>query len=307
MPPADPTPADALREAITHHPRLWRENRFVYPVCSRRSGGISIGVNLNPDKACNFDCIYCQVDRSAKGGPRDVDLDALRAELDGMLAMVRDGSLFEQGEFRDLPEALKHVSDVAFSGDGEPAICPQFVGAISLADELVTRHVRLLEQGGPAADRPALVLITNATVFERPAVREGLEILHRNRGEIWGKLDAGTDDYYRLVERTGVPLARVLENLTWAARRWPITIQSLFMRIHGHRPDLAEIEAFCDRLGEMQAAGGRIGRVQVYTLARRPAEGYVRPLSNESVDAIVARIRQRFAGLDVRAYYGLQT
>ena len=45
------------------HPRTYHENKFVYPVLSRRSGGISIGVNLNPDKICNFDCIYCQVDR----------------------------------------------------------------------------------------------------------------------------------------------------------------------------------------------------------------------------------------------------
>ena len=34
----------------TQHQRQFETNRFVYPVLSRRSGGISIGVNLNPDK-----------------------------------------------------------------------------------------------------------------------------------------------------------------------------------------------------------------------------------------------------------------
>ena len=45
------------------HERSFEANRFVYPVLSRRAGGLSVGINLNPDKICNFDCIYCQVDR----------------------------------------------------------------------------------------------------------------------------------------------------------------------------------------------------------------------------------------------------
>ena len=48
----------------TQHERRFEANRFVYPVLSRRSKGLSLGVNLNPDKVCNFDCIYCQVDRT---------------------------------------------------------------------------------------------------------------------------------------------------------------------------------------------------------------------------------------------------
>src|ERR1041384_5902109 len=58
---------------FTQHSRSWRENRYVYPVVSRRSKGLSIGVNLNPDKVCNFDCIYCCVDRKTPPVWRDVD------------------------------------------------------------------------------------------------------------------------------------------------------------------------------------------------------------------------------------------
>ncbi len=49
---------------FTQHSRSWQSNRYVYPVISRRSKGLSIGVNLNPDKVCNFDCVYCCVDRT---------------------------------------------------------------------------------------------------------------------------------------------------------------------------------------------------------------------------------------------------
>ena len=61
------------------HARTYQQNRFVYPVLSRRSGGLSLGINLNPDKVCNFDCIYCQVDRVEQSETRFVETDRLLA------------------------------------------------------------------------------------------------------------------------------------------------------------------------------------------------------------------------------------
>jgi wyosine [tRNA(Phe)-imidazoG37] synthetase (radical SAM superfamily) len=87
----------------THHPRSWHENKFVYPVLSRRSRGISIGVNLNPDKVCNFDCIYCQVDRRSEAETQFVETDRLLAEIDHMLGLVASGELFDDEPFRDVP------------------------------------------------------------------------------------------------------------------------------------------------------------------------------------------------------------
>jgi hypothetical protein len=72
-------------------------------VISRRSGGLSIGVNLNPDKICNFDCIYCQVDRTVQGLTRFVELPAMLAELEQTLAAAISGSLFDHPKFADVP------------------------------------------------------------------------------------------------------------------------------------------------------------------------------------------------------------
>ena len=102
-------------------------NRFVYPVLSRRSGGISIGVNLNPDKICNFDCIYCQVDRTRQSETQFVDTDALLAELDAMLdAGHLAASCSSIRRVRDTPAALRRLNDIAFSGDGEPTTYRNF-------------------------------------------------------------------------------------------------------------------------------------------------------------------------------------
>jgi wyosine [tRNA(Phe)-imidazoG37] synthetase (radical SAM superfamily) len=268
---------------IHDHRRELEENRYVYAVLSRRSGGVSIGINLNPDKVCNFDCIYCQVDRTTPGRYRRVDLKVLEQELRDILARVRSGDLVEHLPFSGIPGPLRQVKDIAFSGDGEPTTYPRFKEVVELA-------IRAKEEAG--LGHLKIVVITNATMFHRPRVREALAVLDRHNGEIWAKLDAGTEEYYHLVDVTTIPFQRVLDNILEAARHRPIVIQGLFMRVHGVGPDEKEIKAFCDRLREIVVKGGKINLVQVYTVARRPAQDYVTPLSSAEVDAITGAVRQ---------------
>jgi wyosine [tRNA(Phe)-imidazoG37] synthetase (radical SAM superfamily) len=278
----------------TLHERRFDQNRFVYPVLSRRSRGLSIGVNLNPDKACNFDCIYCQVDRTRQSETRFVETDGLIAELDDMLGFVASGEIYQTDKFRSTPPELRRLNDIAFSGDGEPTTYRNFDEIIAACAELKRKH---------GLGDVKMVLITNASMFHRPHVRRGLEILDTNNGEIWAKLEAGTEEYFKLVDRTPIPFQQILDNITAAARIRPLVIQALFMRVAGEPPSPAELDAFCDRLNEITAAGGRLKLVQVYTVARRPAEGFVAPLSDAEVDAIVSLVEAR-TGLAATAYYG---
>ena len=117
------------------------------------------------------------------------------------------------------------------------------------------------------------------------------------------KLDAGTEPYYQLVDRTTIPFQRVLDNIAAAAKVRPIVIQSLFMRIAGEPPSEAEQIAFCDRLNEITAFGGQIKLVQIYTVARRPTESYVMPLADAEVDALTALVREK-TGLTAEPFYG---
>ena len=280
------------------HARLFERNRFVYPVLSRRSGGISIGVNLNPDKVCNFDCIYCQVDRRSESETRFVETDALLVELRTTLELVASGDIYKTEKFGNVPQHLRRLNDIAFSGDGEPTTYKNF-------DELM--ELSAAEKNRSRVDDRQsaikMVLITNASMFHRPHVQRGLEVLDRNNGEIWAKLDAGTDEYYHLIERTKIPFRQILDNITTAARVRPLVIQSLFMRVSGEAPTSQEIEAFCDRLNEITVTGGQLQLVQVYTIARRPAESYVAPLADTEVDAIVELVKER-TGLNATAFYG---
>jgi wyosine [tRNA(Phe)-imidazoG37] synthetase (radical SAM superfamily) len=276
------------------HPRDWRQNYYVYPVISRRSQGLSIGINLNPDTACNFDCIYCQVDRSGEPRVRDVNPARLELELRTLIQDAVDGLLYNDPSFVDVPQSMRAIRDLAFSGDGEPTTCKIFRECVQLAANCKT------EAG---LGETKLVLITDACYLTRPPVVEALEIMDRNNGEIWAKLDAGTEDYYQKINKPNYPLSHVIENITSTARVRPVVIQSLFMQVSGVGPDEAELAAYCDRLNEITADGGMISFVQVYTVARTPAEANVTPLTDDAVDGIVKVVKGR-TGLQAAAFYG---
>jgi len=285
---------DAPLPLHKRHPRSFRENKFVYPVLSRRSKGISIGVNLNPNKICNFDCIYCQVDRRSEAETKFVEMNRLMEEIDATVDFVNRGEIYKDPSFRDIPTSLRRLNDIAFSGDGEPTTYSNFDAIVDAVANL--RCKRRLNQ-------TKLVLITNASMFHHPMVQHSLEILDGNHGEIWAKLETGTEMYYQLVARTKVPFQRILDNIAHAARIRPLVIQSLFMRINDEPPPDAEIDAFCDRLNEITGSGGRIKLVQVYTVARQPAESYVAPLTPNEVDSISDKVVEQTKLLS-EVYYG---
>lgn len=284
-----------------HHPRTFsaqssrgvRQFQFVYPVLSRRSRGISIGINPNPDKICNFDCIYCQVDRTVPSPVTKVDMAQLEQELIALLRMVQTGELRKLPPFDRVHEDHFVLRDIALSGDAEPTTSRYFL-------EIVKAAVRAKRNVGLPDLK--IVLITNATGLQRSTVSEALRWLDQHNGEVWAKLDAGTPEYYHEIDKTNISFQRILNNLLRTAQERPIVIQSMFLKHRGVGPSREEIEAYCQRLNHILREGGRIKLVQVYTVARRPSDTNVTALSPEEVDAIASTVRQR-TGLATETYY----
>ena len=80
----------------TDHSRDSAGLRYVYPVVSRRAGGVSIGINLNPNNACNWRCIYCQVPELVRGTAPPIDLALLEQELSGFLHELQHGDFMQR-------------------------------------------------------------------------------------------------------------------------------------------------------------------------------------------------------------------
>src|SRR5690349_14592463 len=131
---------------------------YVYPVLSRRARGLSVGINLNPNKACNWRCIYGQVPGLVEGNEPKTDLDLLEIEPRGFLDHKVLGAWLEQ----NAPEGARELRDVALSGDGESTSAAEFPDVVELAG-------RLLHEFGHAGRVP-LTLITNGSLVQQPLV-----------------------------------------------------------------------------------------------------------------------------------------
>ncbi|HEU5071566.1 MAG TPA: radical SAM protein [Verrucomicrobiae bacterium] len=247
------------RETAFGCPRDFLDNRFVYVVLSPRARGLSVGVNLNPDRYCDFDCVYCEVNRTQP--PRDtrLDTDVMAVELQRTLEFVASNQLRERPAYRNLPVELLELRHVALSGDGEPTLSPQFATAVR---EVV--HIRALGK----FPFFKLVLITNGSGLDRPEVQQGLKLLTR-QDEIWIKLDGGTQAYINRVNRPrSVTLEQTLANIVLVGQQRPVVIQSLFPAINGEEPPAEEIEQFALRLRELKEKGAQISLVQIYSASR---------------------------------------
>ena len=277
---------------VQDHSRQFSDFTFVYPVISRRSRGLSIGVNLNPDKVCNFDCIYCEVDRRLPGKVSQVDLKQMRDELVAMIRFARDGGLAKEPKFNEVPWLTRDVKDIAFSGDGEPTMIHNFAECVQVVADVK-------QQEGLAATK--LVLITDAAGLDKADVKRGLALMDAHQGEVWAKLDAGTEAYFRLVNRTSIKFERILKNLLETALARPIVIQSLFLKVHGEAMSVAELDAYCQRLNDLVRAGGHIKEVHAYTVARPTPEAFATKLSAAELQGIAGIIGEK-TGLKVLTF-----
>ena len=270
----------AVRETAFDRPRDWLGNRFVYSVISARARGLALGVNMNPDRVCNFDCSYCEVDRRSPSGESGLLVNVMAGELHRAIQDVRQNRLRCRPGYQSLPDELLRLRHVALSGDGEPTLAPDFVVAVQAV-------VRLRALDGFFK----IVLVTNGTGLDRPEIQPGLDFLTR-LDEIWIKLDGGTQAVLDRVNRPDVRLEKILANILLVARRRPVVIQSLFPAIHGAGPAPDEIQEFALRLKELRAAGAQISLVQIHSAARPPAHAECGHLPLHFLVQIAQTVRQ---------------
>ncbi len=263
-------------------PRDFLDNRFVYAVISARARGLSVGVNLNPDYRCNFDCAYCEVDRTGPARAAGLDVPVMLGELERTLALVQSGELRARPRYQRVPPALLELRQVTLSGDGEPTLCPNFAEAVEAVIHLRARRRFPFFK---------LALITNATGLDRPEVARALELFTPS-DEVWAKLDVGTQDYMDRVNRPDCSLEKVLANILRLARQRPVVIQSLFPALHGRGPSAPEIEAYVQRLCELKAAGAQIPLVQIYSATRPTAHPECGHLPLRTLSDIAQRVRE---------------
>jgi wyosine [tRNA(Phe)-imidazoG37] synthetase (radical SAM superfamily) len=268
------------RESVFNRPKDTLGNRFVYAVISSRAGGLSLGVNMNPDRRCNFNCAYCEVDHDGAPAEKRLVVDVMAAELRRALHEVETGQLRLRPNYQQLPPELLKLRHVALSGDGEPTLAVNF-------NEALEAVVRVRALGGFFK----IVLITNGTGLDQPEVQKGLGFLTRS-DEIWTKLDGGTQEFLNRVNHPDVKLEKILANILLTGRQRPVIVQSLFAAIQGEEPPLEEIRQYAQRLKELKDGGARISLVQIYSAARPGAKSEWGHLPLRVLSRIAQTVRQ---------------
>ncbi|THF61441.1 radical SAM protein [Pseudothauera nasutitermitis] len=268
---------------VRNHDRDLGGMRYVYPVLSRRAGGVSVGINLNPNNACNWHCVYCQVPNLVRGAAPEIDLALLESELDGFLHALVHGDYLQ----RHAPEGAREIRDIALSGNGEPTSAAAF-------PEVVERIHRLRLRYG-LAERVPLRLITNGSLLGRQRVRGGIRRMGEVGGEVWFKVDGGrSEDVLRIngVRRTPERMARDLARCAELCATW---VQTCMFRWDGESPSAEALTAYLDVLERANAAG-RLRGVLLYGVARtsmQPEAPRVSPLPAAELEAIAGAIRKK--------------
>ena len=262
---------------------------YVYPVVSRRAGGVSVGVNLNPNNACNWRCIYCQVPDLKRGGPPPIDLALLADELRRMLGDIVSGDFMQ----RNVQEGMRHLNDVALSGNGEPTSAPEFPAVVALIGKVLADF--------DLAGKIKLVLITNGSLAGKDYVQAGIRAMAGLNGEVWFKFDRASRAGLGLVNDTETVPERHFQRLKVVSGLCPTWVQTCMFSLGGAAPGESEIAAYLAMLARARQEIPALQGVLLYGLARpslQPESPRLGQLPLQWLEDLAGRIRA--SGLEVR-------
>lgn len=269
---------------VEDHNRDVSGMRYVYPVVSRRAGGVSIGINLNVNNACNWRCVYCQVPDLKRGSPMPIDMTLLEKELRRFLDYALHGDFMT----RYVAEGDRQLKDIAFSGNGEPTSAKEFPDILILLEKILLDFNLL----GKTQAHPIKVrLISNGSLMDKASVLASLKHLARLNGEVWFKLDGGTQAGIARINDVNIKPEAHLQRLKNCVAVCPTFVQTCLFAMDGEPPSEEDTVAYLGLLDQVKAD---LQGVHLYGYAR-PSYQVEAPrisrLPHEKLEAMAERIR----------------
>src|SRR3989338_2939302 len=202
--------------------------RYIYgPVRSRRLG-LSLGVSLTPHKTCSFDCVYCQLGKTTlltQERKNYINTDEILSELKGFL--------------RNNVQPCDYIS---LSGYGEP---------------LLNAGIQKLIRGIKGLTSIPVVLITNASFFVEPAVRQ----------DVFEKIDRPAP---------GIKIEDILSGLIALRGEFKGRIYLEIMLVKDINDSLVYAAKFKEAIARINP-----DKIQLNSPARSTTEAWVRPPEKE--------------------------
>lgn len=269
--------------SIHDHSRELSGLKYIYSVISRRAGGLSIGINLNVNNACNWQCIYCEIPNLTRGSPPPIELDVLENELRLFLHDIIHGDYME----RNVAIEDRHLKDIAFSGNGEPTSAAEFPQVILIVKKILQEFDLL--------HKIKIRLITNGSLMHEASVLKSIEMLEEINGEVWFKVDAATEETIKTVNQVNLKPNQILERLLNTANICPTFVQTCIFMIDGKSPYDKDIDAYIELINKAKKI---IKGVHLYGLARPSLQPRAGDLGRISEDEL-KNIAKKLIGLNI--------
>jgi len=269
--------------SIHDHSRELSGLKYIYSVISRRAGGLSIGVNLNINNACNWQCIYCEIPNLTRGSPPPIELDVLEQELRFFLNEIINGNYME----KNVSLEDRHLKDIAFSGNGEPTSAEEFPEVISIVKKLLGEFNLL--------HKIKIRLITNGSLMHQASVIKSVETLKEMNGEVWFKVDAATEESIKTINQVNLKPHQILERLKNSANVCPTFVQTCIFNINGNGPSEKDINAYIELINEVKS---NIQGVHLYGLARPSLQPQAKNLGRID-EKVLQDIAKELRNLDI--------
>ena len=232
------------------HDRNIFDSKYVYPVVSRRAGGLSLGVNLNTNNACNWQCIYCEIPNLTRGGPEPIEVELLKDELNFWLDQIINSNFLKE----NTPPGTT-FADVALSGNGEPTAAPEFLKVLEIIIASLKEHKLI--------DKIPVRLITNGSFISKK--KECLNIFNQYHGEIWFKIDAANENSIKLINQVNLDPSSIINNLKICAEACQTVIQTCLLKINHQVPTNDFLKNYSKLIKPYERL---IKKIDLYSLAR---------------------------------------
>jgi len=268
--------SDSKRLNTTDHSRDSAGLTYVYPVISRRAGGVSIGINLNPNNACNWRCVYCQVPDLKRGSAPRIDLSKLETELRSFLHELVNGNFMQ----KHVPPEARKIHDIALSGNGEPTSAKEFEQVIELIGSILKNFNALKDL--------KIVLITNGSLIYRQSVQAGLERMAQLNGEVWFKFDRALAEERQRINNTRISLKKIHHHLQIVTSLCPTWLQTCVFQVNGNPPSELETNAYLEFIKSLKDEGVPLKGILLYGIARPSLQPEAPQLSQVSESWLIA-------------------
>ncbi len=220
------------------------------PVPSRRLG-FSLGVNNIPRKICSYSCVYCQIGRTINFSIKRQEFYSTKDIMDALTRKIEEVRM-----------GGGHIDYVTFVPDGEPTL-----------DVNLGKHIEAIKSIGMK-----VAVISNASLIDHEDVASDL----MDADWVSLKVDAINDVKWKRIDRPygNLDHSIILGGIQKFSEKYSGILATETMLVDGIQ-DLGEIDLIAEYLSSLR----KLDLAYISVPTRPPAEGYVRPPSDEFINA----------------------